>query len=162
MNRRRAIVVRRIRAIRSNRESSTTVMSDKTTAQLIEKWVSDQVRSLEAYHVPSSQGLVKLDAMENPYTMPDEVRVQWLEVLDSVAINRYPDPGCAQLKSIIRSTLHVPDNCGLMLGNGSDELIQVIAMLVGGPGRVFLAPTFESYRQVTDARYVPRERSLQR
>ena len=95
--------------------------------------------------------MVKLDAMENPYHMPDDVRAQWLEVLDSVAINRYPDPGCTDLKAILRTTLAIPENCGLMLGNGSDELIQAIAMLVGGPGRVFLAPTptFSMYRQIS-------------
>ena len=29
-----------------------------------------------AYHVPDSRGLVKLDAMENPYALPDELRAQ--------------------------------------------------------------------------------------
>ncbi len=132
-------------------QKMTEKKTGQKTAQLIRKWVNPQVCGLQAYHVPSPRGMIKLDAMENPYQMPDEVRAQWLEVLNSVAINRYPDPGCAQLKATIRSTLAVPDNCGLMLGNGSDELIQAIAMLVGGPGRVFMAPTptFSMYRQIS-------------
>ena len=113
--------------------------------------MAPQVRNLQAYHVPSPAGMIKLDAMENPYQVPADVQTQWLEALKAVDINRYPDSGCVELKTIIRTTLGVPEDCELMLGNGSDELIQAIAMLVGGPGRVFVAPTptFSMYRQIS-------------
>ena len=32
-----------------------------------EKLVRPEILALKAYHVPSSEGMVKLDAMENPY-----------------------------------------------------------------------------------------------
>lgn len=108
---------------------------------------------MKAYQVPPSMGLVKLDAMENPYTLPDALKKEWLAVLGEVSINRYPDADSAELKALMRSCFSIPDECGLMLGNGSDELIQIIAMLVGGAGSVFLAPvpTFSMYQQISVA-----------
>ena len=121
--------------------------------RLIEKWVKSSVRSLKAYSVPDAGGLIKLDAMESPWPMPEPIRKEWLSVLAGVEVNRYPDPGSAKLKSILRPYLQIPDQCEIMLGNGSDELIQLIAILVGGPGRVFISPdpSFSMYGQICTA-----------
>jgi histidinol-phosphate aminotransferase len=117
---------------------------------LVQQWVRPEIRELTAYHVPEVGGLVKLDAMENPYTWPEPVVEQWLELLRNVTLNRYPDPGAQMLKERLRSAMGVPDEMDLLLGNGSDELIQIIAMAVSSPGRVILAPdpTFVMYRMI--------------
>lgn len=113
--------------------------------QKIEQKVFDLIRpeiqALKAYHVPDASGLIKLDAMENPYTWPEAVRREWLKVLDHVALNRYPDPDAGILRQRLQAALTVPAGMELMLGNGSDELIQVILMAVSRPGAVVLAPT---------------------
>ncbi len=118
--------------------------------RLIRQWVKPAVRGLKAYSVPDASGLVKLDAMESPWPAPESIREEWLSVLADAEVNRYPDPGGAALKSILRQCLQIPDQCEIILGNGSDELIQLIALLVGGPGRVFLSPdpSFSMYRQI--------------
>ena len=128
-------------------------LADNDVENRIQQWVSADVRAMRAYHVPPAHGLVKLDAMENPYPLPDALKNEWLSCLDMVQINRYPDPDCSELKTMIRSCFALPEHCGLMLGNGSDELIQIIAMLVGGAGRTFLAPlpTFSMYQQISTA-----------
>ncbi len=117
----------------------------------VDRWVSPAIRALSAYHVPPAEGLVKLDAMENPYTLPEELREAWLQRLGQVDINRYPDAGAQQLKTRIRDVFEIPQKCGLVLGNGSDELIQMTASLVGGPGRTFLAPapSFSMYEIIS-------------
>ncbi|WP_423907529.1 histidinol-phosphate transaminase [Candidatus Spongiihabitans sp.] len=127
--------------------------SNNNAKASIDKWVTAEVRAMKAYRVPSSTGLIKLDAMENPYTLPATLKQEWLSVLGGVSVNRYPDPDSTELKALIRSCFSIPDECGLMLGNGSDELIQIIAMLVGGVGRTFLAPvpTFSMYQQISVA-----------
>ncbi len=127
--------------------------NDNDAKSAIAQWVSADVRSLNAYHVPPAGGLIKLDAMESPYTLPDGLKRQWLSGLRDVAVNRYPDSDSVKLKALIRQCFSVPDECGLMLGNGSDELIQIIAMLVGGQDRCFLTPvpTFSMYRQISIA-----------
>jgi len=114
----------------------------------IERWVRPAVRVLSAYHVPESTGYVKLDAMENPYPWPEELVAPWLEVLKDVHLNRYPDAEAASLKSRLRAHLQLPSGVELVLGNGSDELIQMVCLALAGPGRVLLAPepTFAMYR----------------
>ncbi len=107
----------------------------------VRELVRPEIRALKAYHVPDASGLVKLDAMENPYSWPEDVRREWMKVLQDVALNRYPDPDARRLRERLRATLGVPAGMELILGNGSDELIQTILMAVSNPNAVVLAPT---------------------
>lgn len=113
-------------------------------------WIRPEVQALAAYHVPDSGGLIKLDAMENPYRWPAPLVDAWLDVLRSVELNRYPDPGAAELTAALRRNMRVPEAMQVVLGNGSDELIQMLALAVAGPQRVILAPepTFVMYRMI--------------
>lgn len=114
----------------------------------MQQWVRSEIRALTAYHVPNASGLIKLDAMENPYTWPQAMVENWLEVLRGVSLNRYPDPSAARLTDRLRSTFQLPKESSVLLGNGSDELIQMVLMAMAGSGRVVLAPepTFSMYR----------------
>lgn len=123
-----------------------------------QRWIRAEIRSLTAYHVPAPGNLVKLDAMENPYHWPDELVDEWLQSLRPLELNRYPDPGARELTEQLGQVMQVPDGMQLLLGNGSDELIQMLAMAVAGEGRVILSvePTFVMYRmiaQVTGLQY---------
>jgi histidinol-phosphate aminotransferase len=114
--------------------------------------VRPEIRALSAYAVPkagsSESPWIKLDAMENPYPLPERVKTRLSEALGRVAINRYPDAGGEDAKRALRSALGIPEDAGLLLGNGSDELIQVIVSAVAKPGAVVLAPdpSFVMYR----------------
>ncbi|MBI3899988.1 MAG: histidinol-phosphate transaminase [Gammaproteobacteria bacterium] len=110
---------------------------DKRLAALIRP----EIRALKAYHVADARGLIKLDAMENPYGWPEELRAGWQDVLRAVEVNRYPDPGAVALTARLRDALAVPAPATLLLGNGSDELIQIILLALARPGAVVLAPT---------------------
>ncbi len=83
---------------------------------------------------------VKLDAMENPYTLPQDLREQLGERLADVAMNRYPVPSYAALKADICAKLGVPTGYGVVLGNGSDELIAMLSIACAKPGAKVLAP----------------------
>ena len=113
--------------------------------------IRPEVRALRAYHVPPAQGLIKLDAMENPYSWPEDMMRAWLEILSHVEINRYPDPAAQALRTRLRKTWNVPDGIELMLGNGSDELIQLILMSCALPGATVLAPasSFVMYSMIS-------------
>lgn len=117
----------------------------------IATWIRPEIRALSAYHVPPSSGMVKLDAMENPYQWPERVVDEWLAMLREVSLNRYPDPAPRQLMQRLRDFFEVPPDMEVMLGNGSDELIQMIAMAVAGPGRRVVAadPSFSMYRMIS-------------
>lgn len=117
---------------------------------LISQLIRPDVRALTAYHVPDPAGLVKLDAMENPYGWPEALKAEWLEVLHEVALNRYPDPQGSAVQAVLREAMGIPADMGLLLGNGSDELIQMLAIAVAQPGRKVLSldPGFVMYRMI--------------
>jgi histidinol dehydrogenase len=102
--------------------------------------IRDDVRAMSGYHVPDAGGLVKLDAMENPYPLPAGLRQGLAERLAAVALNRYPVPSYARLKALIRDRLGVPAGAGLLLGNGSDELITMVSVATARPGATVIAP----------------------
>ncbi|WP_292934271.1 histidinol-phosphate transaminase [Noviherbaspirillum sp.] len=108
---------------------------------LIENIIRPEVRALAAYHVPDASGFVKLDAMENPYTLPERLRAELGQRLSDVAMNRYPVPSYAELKAKICTGLGVPAGFDVILGNGSDELISIISVACAKPGAKVLAPT---------------------
>jgi histidinol-phosphate aminotransferase len=117
------------------------------------------VRAMRAYAVAKAEGMIKLDAMENPYRLPESVRAKLAAVLADTPVNRYPDGGADAVKAALVRTLGLPDGVALVLGNGSDELLQMITTAVAAPGAAVLAPepTFEMYRiyaQLAHLRYV--------
>jgi len=119
----------------------------------ITRLIRPEIRALESYAVPDAQGLIKLDAMENPYPWPDEIKQAWLKALREVELNRYPDPGARALKRGLHAAMQVPENMGLLLGNGSDELIQIILMALARPDSAVLVPvpTFVMYEMIARA-----------
>ncbi len=126
----------------------------------ISDWVQPQIAQLSAYRVADASGMIKLDAMENPYDMPKALKAAWQQQLGEVALNRYPDPSASQLTEQIRSAFGISPQAKIMLGNGSDELIQIIAMAVNKPNAsiMSLEPGFVMYRMIAtclDLNYVP-------
>jgi histidinol-phosphate aminotransferase len=112
--------------------------------------IRDEILRMSAYRVPESEGFVKLDAMENPYSLPQSLRDAVGSLAATAALNRYPDPSARLLKQRLRSVMGVPDGMELLLGNGSDELIQIITMALARPGSVMLGvePSFVMYSMI--------------
>jgi histidinol-phosphate aminotransferase len=112
--------------------------------------IRDEILRLAAYHVPDSAGCVKLDAMENPYRLPEQLRASLGAIAADAPLNRYPDPSARALKARLRAAMGIPDDMDLLLGNGSDELIQIVAMALARPGAVMLGvePSFVMYRMI--------------
>ena len=105
--------------------------------------IKPAVRKLAAYHIDETPVRIKLDAMENPFSLPAAVQREIAKAVNSASINRYPDPSAKELKKAIASLWGMkPAN--MILGNGSDELIQAIILAFGGPVLV-PAPTFAMY-----------------
>jgi histidinol-phosphate aminotransferase len=121
--------------------------------------VREEVLALTAYHVGEAAGMLKLDAMENPYPLPQELRREIADLVACAALNRYPNPQAPELKQRLRQTMAIPAAFDILLGNGSDELIQIMIQALARPGAVVLAPdpTFIMYRMdalINRMRYV--------
>ncbi len=110
-----------------------------------------EVLAMAAYKVANAQGYIKLDAMENPYSWPEEIQNQWLEHLKDCQLNRYPDPEAVQLVNTIRAINQLPEQFDILLGNGSDEIIQLLLMaLPQGASVLAPVPGFVMYKQISD------------
>jgi histidinol-phosphate aminotransferase len=109
--------------------------------------IRDEVRAVSAYAVPDSTGLIKLDAMENPFALPPEVARELGERLGQVALNRYPPADPRDFKDRLARSIDLPAGMALLLGNGSDELIHLLIQACARPGATVLSPwpSFEMY-----------------
>jgi histidinol-phosphate aminotransferase len=102
--------------------------------------IKPAVAQLQAYDPHKRPGQVKLDANEHPFVLPPVVQEAVLQALAMVPINRYPDPEAEGLRRTLAKMLDVvPDM--LLLGNGSDELVQLALVACGAPGAAVLTPT---------------------
>ncbi|KAF1029243.1 MAG: Histidinol-phosphate aminotransferase 2 [Burkholderia plantarii] len=98
------------------------------------------VLAMTGYAVPDATGFVKLDAMENPYPLPAALAAELGRRLAGVALNRYPSPRPATLIARLRTAMGIPAECEVLLGNGSDEIISMIAVACARPGARVLMP----------------------
>jgi histidinol-phosphate aminotransferase len=110
--------------------------------------VRPEILALKAYPVAGAEGMVKLDAMENPYPLPEKLRRGLAEALARVDVNRYPTPSPQKLREAIARRMGVPAGMEVLLGNGSDELIQILITALARPGAkmMFPSPTFVMYQ----------------
>ncbi|MFN7643952.1 MAG: histidinol-phosphate transaminase [Burkholderiales bacterium] len=118
------------------------------------------ILAMSSYHVPPAAGLVKLDAMENPYALPGALKRALADRLAAVAINRYPAPSYVRLKQLIREKLGVPAGAEVLVGNGSDELIAMISVATAKPGATVVAPApsfvmYDLSTRFAGSRFVP-------
>jgi histidinol-phosphate aminotransferase len=98
------------------------------------------VQSMHAYAIQPSSGLVKLDAMENPHRLATALQAELGRRLGALALNRYPGERVNDLRAALAKHAGMPDGFEIMLGNGSDELISLLAMACDVPGATILAP----------------------
>lgn len=115
----------------------------------INNWLRSDIQAINAYHVPTSVDMVKLDAMESPFPLPDELIGQYLAYLADADLNRYPNPGADELQQTLRELMNIPTDFGVLLGNGSDELIQLLALACEtGDTILSIEPSFVMYGMI--------------
>jgi histidinol-phosphate aminotransferase len=107
--------------------------------QLMQR-IRQDVKSMHAYAIQDSAGMVKLDAMENPHRLPADLQKALGERLGALALNRYPGERVNELRLALASYAGMPEGFDIMLGNGSDELISLLAMACDVPGASILSP----------------------
>jgi len=106
----------------------------------LQRLIRQDVQGLHAYAIQPSAGMVKLDAMENPFSMPADLQEQLGRRLARLHLNRYPGERIHELRAALAAHAGMPPGFEIMLGNGSDELISLIAMACDVPGAGILAP----------------------
>ncbi|OSI07728.1 histidinol-phosphate aminotransferase [Neisseria animaloris] len=115
-------------------------------------FIRPEIQAMTAYRVADPpEGFIKLDAMESPYhpfAGAPELAGEWQRLLAEAPIHLYPNPATSGLQDALRQAFHIPQEAKIALGNGSDELIQLLTMLVAKPKATMLAvePSFVMYK----------------
>jgi histidinol-phosphate aminotransferase len=110
-----------------------------TLSARIARTIRQDVTSSAGYAIQPSAGMVKLDAMENPFGLPPALKRALGERLAEVAINRYPI-NKGEVAAALAQHFEVRAGCKLIVGNGSDELIDLLCVACDVPGATVLAP----------------------
>ncbi|MDD5324292.1 MAG: histidinol-phosphate transaminase [Polaromonas sp.] len=113
---------------------------DSVLAPNLRKLIRQDIQSMHAYAIQDSAGMVKLDAMENPHRLPAALQAHLGQRLGALALNRYPDGRVNDLRHALAGYASMPEGFDIMLGNGSDELIGLLAMACDVAGASILAP----------------------
>ena len=112
--------------------------------------IRDEIQEMSAYTVADiPDSCIKLDAMELPCRFPEDMQKELACALAVAEINRYPNPVTSGLQQLLKETFQIPEQAQIVLGNGSDELIQLITMLLAKPNAKILSvdPSFVMYRR---------------
>ena len=115
-------------------------MATTTLQSIIQRTLRPEVQAMSGYVVQPSDGMVKLDAMENPFRLPPSLSAELGRRLSKVALNRYPGSRIDDLRGALAEQVNLPDGFDLVLGNGSDELISLLSLACAMPGAKVLAP----------------------
>jgi histidinol-phosphate aminotransferase len=129
-------------------------VSENPVLNKASRWIRPLIKKIQAYHVADASGLIKLDAMENPYQLSVDLKAQLQARLAAADLNRYPDPAASVLREKLRRVMQVPQDKAIVLGNGSDELIQMLAMAVADADKdiclMSFDPGFVMYKMIAD------------
>lgn len=114
----------------------------------ITQWMRDEILDIQSYSVQNSSEKLKLDAMESPFLLDDDTQKKLLQHLSNTEINRYPQSQKG-LQNVIKNLMDIPQNLAVMLGNGSDELIQLLMLACSGQDKILgFNPSFVMYEMI--------------
>jgi len=113
----------------------------------IRSLIKEEVLAQKAYAVEKTACPVKLDANENPLVMPQSLREALAARLADLSLNRYPEAGSPALAARFAEAFGVGRD-QVVIGNGLDELIQILCTAVARPRAEVMipVPTFAMYR----------------
>ena len=116
----------------------------------INSFLRDDIDSLKEYKIIDSKNMIKLDAMENPFDLDLNFEINGLPS-GSSNLNRYPDADCINLRKKLRSKHKLENKFDIIIGNGSDELIQLICLTFLKKENVIMSPSpsFSMYQKIS-------------
>lgn len=107
--------------------------------------IKKEVLALSAYAAETVACPVRLDANENPFPLPAAFQESFIDALCGVPLNRYPELGSPSLIARYAQAWDLEKDM-VLVGNGSDELIQILCASLAPATVLIPAPTFVMYR----------------
>lgn len=114
---------------------------------LIKDLVEKNIFKQSGYVAPEVTGAIKMDANENPISLQEPLKKKLMEEMGRIDLNRYPEAGALKLRDRFARYYGVNKDM-VMLGNGSDELIQTLCLTLKGKinGVLVPVPAFSMYK----------------
>ncbi len=124
-----------------------TSLSPEPAAGRPETWVRDEVKRLKIYHLDLTPCRHKLDQNEVPYELPVAFKRRIAERWVATEWAKYPDFHSDRVRELLADR-HAWPMEGILVGNGSNELLGVTLEAISRPGGEALAtiPSFGLYR----------------
>ncbi|HEU0016138.1 MAG TPA: histidinol-phosphate transaminase [Longimicrobium sp.] len=115
------------------------------------RFVKPRVRTMGAYTLRPYEPRIKLNQNESPYDVPPALKACIQAALAERPWNRYPPFVASNFIQAVAEATRWPAD-GILVANGSNELIQAILAVITGPGVsiVIPEPTFTLYRLMTE------------
>ena len=112
--------------------------------------IREEIIRQEGYHADVVSCRIKLDANESPFTLSPSLTDALFEKMKRVRLNRYPEPGSPVIRERFARYYGVKQDM-LMVGNGSDELIQLLCSALSdtNPAVMTPVPAFAMYRFIS-------------
>ncbi|MFI5185046.1 MAG: pyridoxal phosphate-dependent aminotransferase, partial [Vicinamibacteria bacterium] len=112
--------------------------------------VKASVRGVAAYTLAGRSAAVKINQNENPYDLPEGLKRRVVEQAMRRPWSRYPDFDPRNLAAALARFAGWRED-GVLVGNGSNELIEALLLVTVGPGTrvVIPEPTFTLYALMT-------------
>jgi len=117
----------------------------------INNFFRDDINLLKEYEIFDSTNMIKLDAMENPFDLNINFEITGLPS-GATSLNRYPDADCQSIRNKLLTKYQLDDKkYDAIIGNGSDELIQLICLTFLRAENIVLcpAPSFSMYKKIS-------------
>ena len=115
----------------------------------INKWLRQDIKNIQAYKVAKSDNMLKMDAMESPFAIHTEIMDEYVAAIKKININRYPETSANDVKQTLRELMDIPDKLDLLLGNGSDEIIQILTLACNKDASIVsFEPSFVMYKML--------------
>lgn len=116
----------------------------------LQNLVNDKIYEQKGYVAPEVSVAVKLDANESPFSLSNRLNKKLLEAFGKIKLNRYPEAGALALRERFARYFGISQDM-IMLGNGSDELIQLLCLTLKGriKGVMVPVPTFAMYKIIS-------------
>jgi histidinol-phosphate aminotransferase len=111
------------------------------------KFYRDSLKGLKPYDPHEVPYKIKLNANENPYGLPEEIVEEILGKAKNLKFSHYPNANSVKLSEAVSAFWGLSrDN--IVIGNGSDELIDYLIKTFSEKGRrvITTAPSFAMYK----------------
>ncbi|MHB8318601.1 MAG: histidinol-phosphate transaminase [Acidimicrobiales bacterium] len=109
----------------------------------------DEIALRPGYHSPQFDVEVALNTNESPFLPPEQWTSELLSALSEVRYNRYPDRKATELRRCI-AEYHEVEAEEVFCANGSNEVIEILLLAIGGPSRKALVfePTYALHSHI--------------